>query len=147
MTSVSNSIDKQSVDQSDASFVDCFDSNSHCHVDVHDPEGMDSSRESLRNVPGKDVIKGRRDRKRRSESDDILLNDEQDLIGDFSKPHCLQLAKSKHNDLKSVLPQTVSLCVNITLVISVMLGFAYIAFNLYEVVHETLHELMEVEIC
>jgi hypothetical protein len=34
-------------------------------------------------------------------------NDEEDLIGDFSKPYCLPRTTSKHQDLKSISPQTV----------------------------------------
>lgn len=34
-------------------------------------------------------------------------NDEEDLIGDFTKPYCLPLMASKHQDLKSISPQTV----------------------------------------
>lgn len=34
-------------------------------------------------------------------------NDEEDLIGDFTKPCCLPRIASKHQDLKSISPQTV----------------------------------------
>jgi rhodanese-related sulfurtransferase len=49
-----------------------------------------------------------------SESEAIIksaLNrndEEQDLIGDFSKPFCLPLIPGKHQDLKSITPETVA---------------------------------------
>lgn len=41
----------------------------------------------------------------------IRSDEQQNLIGDFSRPYCLPLVRSKHQDLKAISPQTVRPCV------------------------------------